>query len=166
MGNGQSLSIRIADGAGPAGTSAAVRPFGRRRRNRHGRGLRGELLPAHLPGNRTRAERFEDLVLDSVERLQYLWGERIDTVEFLVADIPPGLEQLAATGSPAPLGSVARGSAASPAVVTIYRKPVEAEARIKAELPEVVHDVVVEQAADLLGMAPEAVDPTYGRTRP
>jgi predicted Zn-dependent protease with MMP-like domain len=165
MANGPSLSIRIADGAGAAGASVAGRPFGKRRRNRHGRGLRGELLPAHLPGNRTRAERFEDLVLDSVERLQYLWGARIDAVEFQVADIPPGLEQLLASGSPAPLGSLVRASG-SPAVVTIYRKPVEAEVRIKEELPEVVHDVVVEQAAELLGMAPEAVDPTYGRTRP
>lgn len=165
MANGPTLSIRITDGSGAAGAPAAARPFGKRRRNRHGRGLRGELLPAHLPGNRTRAERFEDLVLDSVERLQYLWGERIDAVEFLVADIPPGLENLLASGSPVPLGSVAR-AAGAPAVVTIYRKPVEAEARIKAELPEVVHDVVVEQAAELLGMSPEAVDPTYGRTRP
>jgi predicted Zn-dependent protease with MMP-like domain len=163
MANGPSLSIRI---GGTAGASGARRPFGKRRRNRHGRGLRGELVPAHLPGNRTRAEKFEDLVLDSVERLQYLWGERIDAVEFLVADIPPGLEELVATGSPAPLGAVAHPAPGAPAVVTIYRKPVEAEARIKAELPEVVHDVVVEQAAELLGMAPEAVDPTYGRTRP
>ncbi|MFD1214405.1 metallopeptidase family protein [Arthrobacter sp. GCM10027362] len=160
------MSIRIANAVPAAGASAVARPFGKRRRNRHGRGLRGELLPAHLPGNRTRSERFEDLVLDSVERLQYLWGERIDAVEFLVADIPPGLEELVASRSPAPLGNVVRARPGAPAVVTIYRKPVEAEARIKAELPEVVHDVVVEQTAELLGMSPEAVDPTYGRTRP
>jgi hypothetical protein len=30
---------------------------------------------------------------------------------------------------------------------------------------ELVHDVVVEQAAELLGMAPEAVDPAYGRSQ-
>jgi hypothetical protein len=35
-----------------------------RRRDRRGRGIRGPLLPPTLPAHRTRAERFDDQVLD------------------------------------------------------------------------------------------------------
>src|SRR5690606_20746780 len=36
-------------------------------RDRHGRGMRGRLVPASVPLARTRAEIFDDLVLDTVE---------------------------------------------------------------------------------------------------
>ena len=50
-------------------------PLRRRRRDRHGRGLRGPLMPsvvsvgdltARVPAAQTRGERFDDLVLDAV----------------------------------------------------------------------------------------------------
>ncbi|EMY32829.1 hypothetical protein D477_018074 [Arthrobacter crystallopoietes BAB-32] len=127
--------------------------------------MRGELLPAHLPGNLSRSERFEGWVSDSAERLHYFWGEPIEAAQFVVEDIPPNLEVLVARGEPAPLGSFTPAGPRRPAVVTVYRRPVETAAQSKEELPELVHDVVVEQTAHLLGMAPEAVDPGYGRTR-
>ena len=40
-----------------------------RRRDRRGRGLRGALMPSSVPASRTRAERFDDLVLDAVDDL-------------------------------------------------------------------------------------------------
>ncbi len=39
------------------------------RRDRHGRGLRGRLVPAEVPLARSRAEEFDYLVLDAVEDL-------------------------------------------------------------------------------------------------
>ena len=42
----------------------------RSRRDRHGRGLRGRLVPAEVPLARSRAEQFDDLVLDAVEDLE------------------------------------------------------------------------------------------------
>ena len=161
MENGPSLSIRVGDSADPAATP---RSFGERRRNRHGRGLRGPLLPAHLPGNLSRAERFEGWVSDSAERLHYFWGDPIEAAQFVVVDIPPNLEVLVARGEPAPLGSFTPAGPGRPAVVTVYRRPVEIAAHTREELPELVHDVVVEQTAQLLGMSPEAVDPGYGHT--
>ena len=43
------------------------RPPTRSRRDRHGRGLRGRLVPTDIPLARSRAEQFDDLVLDAVE---------------------------------------------------------------------------------------------------
>ena len=93
------LTVRLADPdvESTAGASAAGRSFMRRRRNRHGRGLRGEvMLPTH-PGYRTRGDRFDDMVLDSAQRLHDIWGKTLDGVRFGVDEIPPELELLAAT---------------------------------------------------------------------
>jgi hypothetical protein len=161
MENGASLTVSLGgDGGGWR------RPFTARRRNRRGRGLRGDLLPAHLPGHLTRPEQFEQWVSESAERLEYFWGERIEAAQFVVEDIPPHLEELLARGQAAPLGSFTPAAPGRPAVVTVFRHPVQMAARLRAELPELIHDVVVEQTAQLLNMAPEAVDPGYGRTRP
>ncbi|MBP3037212.1 metallopeptidase family protein [Arthrobacter sp. zg-ZUI100] len=153
--------------AGP-GTRASVRPrpYHRRRRNRHGRGLRGELVPAHLAGFRSRSERFDLWVLESAQRLERLWGESIQSYQFVVQDIPPGLEELARTGGHIPCAAGAPAEGPRPAVITVYRHPVESAARGLVPVSELIHDVVVEQLALLMGMDPETVDPTYGRFRP
>jgi predicted Zn-dependent protease with MMP-like domain len=60
-----------------------------RRRDRHGRGLRGVLAPPDVPLHRTRAERFDDLVLQAVTRLEPRWEAHLAGVEFAVEEIPP-----------------------------------------------------------------------------
>src|SRR5438094_10352586 len=60
----------------------------RSRRDRHGRGLRGRLVPAELPLARSRAEQFDDLVLDAVEDLERRWEKELAGVEFAVEDVP------------------------------------------------------------------------------
>src|ERR1700710_1614204 len=60
-----------------------------RRRDRHGRGIRGPLLPQALPLSLPRAERFDGLVLDAAERLDQRWSEQLAEVEFAVEDVPP-----------------------------------------------------------------------------
>jgi hypothetical protein len=70
----------------PARTSSR-----RRRRDRHGRGLRGPLIPytvvlggreLRIPASQTRGERFDDLVLDAVEELEQRWASELEGVEF------------------------------------------------------------------------------------
>ena len=46
----------------PSRRAPAPAPASAHRRDRHGRGLRGPLVPPHLPAWRTRAERFDELV--------------------------------------------------------------------------------------------------------
>lgn len=122
--------------------------------------MRSDLLPSHLPGHLSRVERFDQAVLDSAQRLDDLWGEALGSLEFDVDDIPPDLESLQALGAPIPYGTCHRGATGS-AVVIVYRRPIETAADVDAPLAEIVHDAIVEQAAELMGMLPENVDPHY-----
>ncbi|HEX9034243.1 MAG TPA: peptidase, partial [Streptosporangiaceae bacterium] len=59
-----------------------------RRRDRHGRGLRGPLAPIGSPLHRSRAERFDDLVLQAVAQLEPRWDSQLAGVEFAVEEVP------------------------------------------------------------------------------
>jgi predicted Zn-dependent protease with MMP-like domain len=48
---------------------------------------------------------------------------------------------------------------ASPPRVVVYRRPLEARASDRGDLGELVHEVVVDQVAQLLGLDPDVVDP-------
>lgn len=159
------FSVRLADPDASAapGVKTTGRSFLRRRRNRHGRGLRGEvMLPTH-PGYRTRGDRFDDLVLDSAQRLHDIWGKTLDGVRFGVDEIPPDLEQLAAKGSTAPMGAYTPAAGGEGPMITVYRRVVENACSSAEELQDLVHDVVVEHTAEMLGVAPETLDPVYRR---
>src|SRR3712207_9493435 len=60
----------------------------RSRRDRHGRGLRGRLVPDGVPLARNRAEQFDDLVLDAVEDLERRWEKELAGVELAVEAVP------------------------------------------------------------------------------
>jgi hypothetical protein len=77
------VTVHDGDGSGRA-TSSRVR-----RRDRHGRGLRGSLVPPDVPLHRTRSERFDDLVLLAVSQLEPRWEAELSGVEFGVEEIPP-----------------------------------------------------------------------------
>lgn len=144
-----------------------------RRRDRHGRGLRGPLTPAGSPLQRSRAERFDDLVLQAVAQLEQRWESELAGVEFAVEEVPavdePALELLTDDLDPVPLarldpawpdvGDPARP--ARPARIVLYRRPLLARADGEDELGELVLDVVVEEFARLLGLDPQAIDPGY-----
>lgn len=135
-----------------------------RRRDRHGRGLRGLLAPVELPLRRTRAEHFDGLVLDAVDALESRWRSQLREIEFAVEEVPPAPPLLEVGSEEVPLGraSPASGSPTTAARIVVYRRPVEARASPGRELAELVHAVVVEQLADLMGVEPRAVDPDYG----
>jgi predicted Zn-dependent protease with MMP-like domain len=131
-----------------------------RRRDRHGRGLRGPLAPAELPLTRSRATRFDDHVLDAVERLEQRWAQELAGVELAVEDVPSpeAVEEAADT---VPLARLLRGARGLAPRIVVFRRPLEARAAGDRELGTLVHDVIVEQVADLLGVDPETVDPHY-----
>ena len=79
------------------------RPARIRRRDRHGRGLRGVLVPPDVPLHRTRAERFDDLVLQAVARLEPQWEAHLSGIEFAVEEIPPADAPLNGPHGPVPL---------------------------------------------------------------
>jgi zinicin-like metallopeptidase len=152
---------------------------GRRRlsrsRERRGRGLRGplalpsRLAPAGPPILTSRAQHFDDLVLAVVDRIDsHLHGELAE-VEFAVEDTPALPETW--TGEPVPLAALlppppGRSSGTGPGGpaggrrrIVVFRRPIELRALDSAELASLVREVVVEQVADLLGRAPDDVDP-------
>jgi predicted Zn-dependent protease with MMP-like domain len=156
-------SLQDSSASGQKAQILGSRGFRQRRRNRHGRGLRGELMLPTLPGYRTRSERFDELVLDSAQRLHDIWGKPLDGVRFAVDEIPPGLEQLVAESAPAPMGSYEPATEDEGPVITVYRRVVEQACGSREELQDLVHDVVVEHTAEMLGVAPETLDPVYRR---
>ncbi len=118
--------------------------------------MRGPVAPPQVPLSASRAESFRDLVQDSVERLERRWPQLAE-VEFLVLDVPGPADESV------PLGSSLTAGKGRPAQIVVYRRPVEIRTKNRDERALLVHEVVVEQVADLLGLSPESVDPRYGQ---
>jgi predicted Zn-dependent protease with MMP-like domain len=143
------------------------------RRDRRGRGLRGRLVPPGVPLSRSRAQQFDDLVLDAVEHLERRWSSQLESVEFAVEDVPQVptaapeamvYETEVIEDGAVPLarlllaGRDGTGRQTPPRIV-VYRRPLEARSLDRLDLADLVHDVVVEQVANLLGLDPDEVDP-------
>ncbi|MGF1431398.1 metallopeptidase family protein [Kitasatospora sp. LaBMicrA B282] len=136
-----------------------VRP---RRRDRHGRGLRGPLAPPQVPISLSRSELFEDYVRESVERLERRWPQLID-VEFEVDEVPetPAGEPVEPPEGGVPLGLVVPARQGHKSRIVIYRRPVEIRAKAREDRAALVHEILIEQVAELLGLSPDAIDPRY-----
>ncbi len=125
-------------------------------------------MPPGVPLYRTRAQQFDDMVLDAVARLEPRWEAELANVEFAVQEVPEA-EELADDSSPLPLARVVPGTAdqlnpgqsAIPARIVVYRRPLMARAEDDDELSDLVFGVVVEEFASVLGLDPEAIDPGY-----
>lgn len=128
------------------------------RRDRHGRGLRGPLLPPYLPGWRTRAERFDELVVTAVDDLVSRWPQ-VASMQFAVEEVPPSDPAPWERGVVLGRGFAAEPRAGLPARIVLYRRPITSRTASPTELAELVRRVVIEQVALLLGRRPEEVDP-------
>jgi len=161
----RSVAVQTGDG-GPRPDSGGSPGSGPRRRDRHGRGLRGRLVPPGVPLYRSRAQQFDDIVLEAVARLEPRWETELSDVEFAVQEVP----DFDAGEEGVPLARLVRGSPdssdpANPATgprIVLFRRPLLARAEDEDELSELVFDVVVEEFAEILGVDPEVIDPGYG----
>jgi predicted Zn-dependent protease with MMP-like domain len=144
---------------------------GRRSRDRHGRGLRGSLFPSSLPAASTRAQRFDALVLEALEPIEARWHTELTKLDVAVDDVPEveGAERgqtppegvLADSGVPlarlVPAGVDRRGQPTRARIV-LYRRPLEARAKDSADLADLVHEVLVDQVANYLGLDPGVIE--------
>jgi len=127
--------------------------------------MRGRLVPATLPLARSRSQQFDDLVLDAVEELEHRWPAELSEVEFAVEDVPPELPEFDSDvleDGRVPLARLLPEPPRPPRTpprIVLYRRPLEARALDRDDLGDLVHDVVVEQVAHLLGKDPDEVDP-------
>lgn len=129
------------------------------RRDRHGRGLRAPLLPAHVPGYRTPSEVFDEHVRAAAELLEERWASRWGHVEFGTENVPPSGSTPWEHG--VPLGRLFPADAGQAARIILYRRPVEQRAAPE-DLGYLVRDIVIENVAHLVGRRPEEVHPSYG----
>ncbi|MEP6851890.1 MAG: metallopeptidase family protein [bacterium] len=139
------------------------------RRDRHGRGLRGPVAPPTVPIAASPAESFDLAVLDAVEHLQAHGVTEVEGIEFAVEDVPT----IAAGSGPTsadvledgdvPLAQAhPRGLAGiTTPVVVLYRRPLESRAVDPEDLADIVHEVIVDRVAHLLGRSPADIDPHY-----
>jgi len=148
-----------------------------RRRDRRGRGLRGLMYPTTTPASRTRAEKFDAMVLEALEPIELRWGSELADLDLAVDEVPEvdetspddvvwGQGVLADVGVPlaqlVPAGVDPEGLP-SRARIVIYRRPLEARARGGTDLADLLHEVLVEQVAEYLNIEPDAVDGDEGR---
>ena len=135
----------------------------RRTRDRRGRGMRGPGVVPDWPGTpalRTTRQRFDQLVLDVVTPLDEKWQRHLGLVEYAVEDAPMLPDDWG--DETVPLSSLVRGKGQDPTRLVIFRRPIEHRATNRDELEAMVHTVVVEQLAELLGLPPGEVDERYG----
>ncbi|MCT1866725.1 metallopeptidase family protein [Dermabacter sp. p3-SID358] len=127
---------------------------GPRRRDRHGRGFRGDLIPSHLPGFATPSDRFDTLVAEAMGPL-YARFSRLEYLQVLIEEVPLDTVSL---DSP-PLGRYFPGDRRTRPRIILYRRAIESRARNREELAELVYVVVLENVAVALGKRVEDIDP-------
>jgi predicted Zn-dependent protease with MMP-like domain len=127
------------------------------------------LYPASLPAAASRAEKFDQLVLDALEPIEARWRDQLTKLDVAVDDVPEvrGKAAEQADGvlhdGAVPLSrlvpaGVDRMGMPTRARIVLYRRPLEARAKDPGELAELVHEVLVEQVAGYLGVEPDVID--------
>lgn len=136
-----------------------------RRRDRHGRGLRGPLARpnpythwvADPPKRIGRTEFFAQAVSQSVQSIIETCPQALDGVSLGVEDVP--FLQTDWRADEVPLAAAVERSEEGPAQVVVYRRPLEHRANSRQGLTELIHRTIVEQLAAVTGFTVEAIDP-------
>ncbi|MDO5722956.1 MAG: metallopeptidase family protein [Flaviflexus sp.] len=125
------------------------------RRDRHGRGLRGIIIPPSVPAWRRRSERFDDIISMEINTYRHTLGEEVDRVEYGVLDVPQTDPTPWEDGIPQarffPMDGDKEGR------IIFYRFPILQAARGR-DLSLVIHAIVTQQLAAFLGTFPEDID--------
>jgi len=143
---------------------------------RRGREIRGPVLPDSVPAWRTRAEKFDVLVLEAFAPLDAKWHERLTKLDIAVDEVPKirprdpesvtWPDEVVADG-PVPLSRLVpagvdrHGGATRPRVL-LFRRPLELRAKDPEDLVDLLHEVLVQQIATYLGVDPDIIDPDPG----
>ena len=113
----------------------------------------------------SRAERFDDVVIDAASRIESRWKGAFPHFELAVEEVPPS-DPAPWEVAEVPLGRLFAAQGRTPARIVIYRRPVHTRAMSDADLAALVTEVLTEQIAALLGVEPEDLDPRFGRDHP
>lgn len=135
--------------------------------------MRGPILPPTVPAWRTRAEKFDLLVLEAFAPLDSRWHDRLTKLDIAVDEVPkirpldPSSvtwpDEVVADG-PVPLSrlipaGIDSQGRATRARVVLFRRPLELRAKDSDDLVDLLHEVLVQQIATYLGVEPDIIDP-------
>jgi predicted Zn-dependent protease with MMP-like domain len=135
--------------------------------------VRGPILPPTVPAWRTRAEKFDLLVLEAFAPLDSRWHDRLTKLDIAVDEVPkirpldPASvtwpDEVVADG-PVPLSRLIPAGIdgqgrATRARVVLFRRPLELRAKDPDDLVDLLHEVLVQQIATYLGVEPDIIDP-------
>ena len=130
-------------------------------------------MPEDLPARRSRAEKFDRLVLDAFARIDHRWHDKLSKLDIAVDEVPKirALDPESVTWPPevvaegpvplsrlVPAGIDKRGETTRARVV-LFRRPLERRAKHPEDLEDLLFEVLVEQVATYLGIDPDEVDP-------
>ncbi|WP_291407622.1 metallopeptidase family protein [Actinophytocola sp.] len=136
--------------------------------------MRGMLYPATLPAALSKSERFDSIVLEALEPIDERWHTQLGKLDVAVDDVPEIPDADPATvqwGSDVvedgnvplarlvPAGVDAAGLPTRARIV-LYRRPLESRAHDRADLTDLVREVLIEHVASYLGVDPDTVDGT------
>ncbi len=127
------------------------------RRDRHGYGSRGPVIPHSAPIHETADELFERLLTEAVSDVNIRLGRELASVEIMLEEIP-NLRDLTLAQENVPLGRV---EIANPSKVVIYQKPIQLRVDTKQELDRLIRDTLAELISLIIGIRAIDIDPNY-----
>jgi len=127
------------------------------KRDAHGRGIRGPLLPHNVPFHTTRDGLFAKNVVEAVTELDARLGKRVQGISIAFEEIP-NLADLTLNTDAVPLGRIVPGH---PTTIVLYQRPIEMRSENADLLARIIRDVLAEYVALYLGIEPSDVDPGY-----
>ena len=131
------------------------------RRDRHGRGVRGPLMPTKIPRYRRRPELFDAAVLEAYAPIQQQFAVELESLDIAVDTIPrmrlnmdwDSFPPEVVVDGPVPLGRIIQAGIdihgyPTRARIVIFRMPIEQR-------------VLTQLVAQYLGITPEDIDPHF-----
>lgn len=142
----------------PSSPRAAVSSERGHSRDRHGRGIRGQVTGPHLPPLRTRVDFFDLAVSSAIDYLRGTWPDELAQIHVDVAATPPG--EPGGRGEP----RVARWRVDRAARrITLYRVPIERLSKLHRKddwhQRMLIESCVFRAVAELLGRDPWDISP-------
>jgi predicted Zn-dependent protease with MMP-like domain len=122
--------------------------------------------------SRSRAQRFDALVLEALEPIEQRWHTELTQLDVAVDEVPEinttSPEKVVwdddvVVDANVPLArlvpaGVDRRGLPTRARIVLYRRPLEARARDGADMTDLLHEVLIEQVAAYLGLDPDVIE--------
>jgi len=144
------------------------------RRDRHGRGVRGPLMPTKIPRYRRRPELFDAAVLEAYAPIQQQFAVELESLDIAVDTIPrmrlnmdwDSFPPEVVVDGPVPLGRIIQAGIdihgyPTRARIVIFRMPIEQRVQSAKERQELLTIVLTQLVAQYLGITPEDIDPHF-----